>query len=164
MNPSEISKILQSLRINPDEIPDKQESQTIRILLHIIEELNKEVQALKAELQKTRDELNHLKGEQGKPKFPVPKKNKDVSSEKERNTPISRRERKSKEKLSKIKIDVIEDCKVDPSILPEDAVLKDYDTVVVQDIIITTKTLLIGKKFGTPPHNIGHIAGSYQME
>ncbi len=86
MKSSEITQILQSLKINPDEIPDKNESQTIRILLHIIEELNKEVQTLKAELQKTRDELNHLKGEQGKPKFSVPKQNKDVSSEKERNT------------------------------------------------------------------------------
>ena len=149
MNPSEISQILQSLKINPDEIPDKNESQTIRILLHIIEELNQEVQALKTELQKTRDELNHLKGEQGKPKFPVPKKNKDVSSEKERNTPIPRGERKSKEKLSKIKIDVTEDCKVDPSILPGDAVLKDYDTVVVQDIIITTKNTAYSPSF--PP-------------
>ncbi len=109
MNPSDISKILHSLNINPDEISDKKESQTIRILLHIIEELNEEVQALKAELQKTRDELNHLKGEQGKPKFSVPKQNKDVSSEKERNTPIPRGERKSKEKLTKIKIDVTED-------------------------------------------------------
>src|SRR5659263_315098 len=67
------------MKINPDEISDKKESQTIRILLHIIEELNEEVQALKVELQKTRDELNHLKGEQGKPKFSVPKQNKDVS-------------------------------------------------------------------------------------
>jgi len=75
MKSSEITQILQSLKINPDEIPDKNESQTIRILLHIIEELNEEVQALKAELQKTRDELNQLKGEKGKPKFFVPKKN-----------------------------------------------------------------------------------------
>ncbi len=96
--------------------------------------MNEEVQVLKAELQKTRDELNHLKGEQGKPKFSVPKQNKDVSSENERKTPNLRSERKSKEKLSKIKIDVTEDCKVDPNILPEDAVFKYYDTVVVQDI------------------------------
>ena len=151
MNPSEISKILQSLRINPDEIPDKQKSQTIRILLHIIEELNKEVQTLKAELQKTRDELNQLKGEQGKPKFSVPKQNKDVSSEKERNTPITRGERKSKEKLSKIKIDVTEDCKVDQSILPGDAEFKYYDTVVVQDIIITTKNTAYRKEVWYSP-------------
>jgi predicted nuclease with TOPRIM domain len=151
MNPSEITQILQSLKINPDEIPDKKESQTIRILLHIIEELNKEVQTLKAELQKTRDEMNHLKGEQGKPKFSVPKQNKDVSSEKERNTPIPQGERKSKEKLSKIKIDVTEDCKVDPGILPGDAVLKDYDTVVVQDIIITTKNTAYRKEVWYSP-------------
>jgi hypothetical protein len=151
MVPSEITQILQSLKINPDEIPDKKKSQTVRILLCIIEELNKEVQTLKAELQKTRDELNHLKGEQGKPKFPVPKKNKDVSSEKERNTPIPLGERKSKEKLSKIKIDVTEDCKVDQGILPKDAVLKDYDTVVVQDIIITTKNTAYRKEVWYSP-------------
>src|SRR5659263_622878 len=146
MNPSEISQILQSLKINPDEIPDKKESQTIRILLHIIEELNKEVQTLKAELQKTRDELNQLKGEQGKPKFSVPKQNKDVSSEKERNTANTRGEKKSKEKRSQRKNDVTEDCKVDRSHLPGDAVLKDYDTVVVQDIIITTKNTAYRKE------------------
>jgi len=151
MNPIEISQILTSLKINPDEIPDTKESQTIRILLHIIEELNEEVQALKAELQKTRDELNHLKGEKGKPKFSVSKKNKDVSSENERKTPIPRGERKSKEKLSKIKINVTEDCKVDPSILPEDAELRYYDTVVVQDIIITTKNTAYRKEVWYSP-------------
>jgi prefoldin subunit 5 len=151
MNPSEISQILHSLKINPDEISDKNESQTIRILLHIIEELNAEVQSLKAELQKTRDELNQLKGEQGKPKFSIPKQNKDISSENERKTPIPRSERKSKEKLSKIKIDVTEDCKVDPSILPGDAVFKYYDTVVVQDIIITAKNTAYRKEVWYSP-------------
>jgi predicted nuclease with TOPRIM domain len=146
MNPSGITNILNSLKIQPDEISDKNVAEAFRLLLHIIEELNEEVQALKAELQKTRDELNHLKGEQGKPKFPVPKQNKDVSSENERRTPIPRGERKSKEKLSKIKINVTEDCKVDPSILPEDAVFKYHDTVVVQDIIITTKNTAYRKE------------------
>jgi len=151
MNPSDISKILNSLNINPDEISDKKESQTIRILLHIIEELNEEVQALKAELQKTRDELNQLKGEKGKPKFSIPKQNKDVSSENERRTPIPRIERKSKEKLSKIKINVTEDCRVDPSLLPGDAEFKYYDTVVVQDIIITTKNTAYRKEVWYSP-------------
>ncbi len=41
---------------------------------------------------------------------------------------------KSKEKLSKIKIDFTEVRHVDKSILPEDAVFKNYDPVVVQDI------------------------------
>ncbi|MCJ7616754.1 MAG: transposase, partial [Desulfobacterales bacterium] len=81
----------------------------------------------------------------------VPKQNKDVSSENERKTPIPHGERKSKEKLSKIKIDATEDCKVDPSILPDDAVFKYYDTVVVQDIIITTKNTAYRKEVWYSP-------------
>jgi hypothetical protein len=85
MNSSEIPKILQSLKINPDEISDKKAAETIRILLQIIEILYEENQALKAELQKMRDELNKLKGEQGQPKFPsIKKKQSDISSENER--------------------------------------------------------------------------------
>jgi len=151
MNSSEIVTLLGSMKIKPDEISDKNLRDAFRLLLHIIEELNEEVQALKAELQKTRDELNKLKGEQGKPKFSVPKQNKDISSENERKIPIPPDERKSKEKLSKIKIDVTEDCKVDPSILPEDAVLKYYDIVVVQDIIITTKNTAYRKEVWYSP-------------
>jgi hypothetical protein len=75
MNPSEITQILQSLKINPDEISDKKDAETIRILLQIIEILNEENQTLKAELQKMRDDMNQLKGEQGKPKIPVSKRN-----------------------------------------------------------------------------------------
>ncbi len=56
MNSSEITKILESLKISPDDILDKKEAEAFRILLKIIEQLNMEVNALKAELQKTRDE------------------------------------------------------------------------------------------------------------
>ncbi|MFZ3167647.1 MAG: transposase, partial [Candidatus Methanoperedens sp.] len=57
----------------------------------------------------------------------------------------------SKEKLSKIKINVTEDCKVDPSILPGDAEFKYYDTVVVQDIIITPKNTAYRKEVWYSP-------------
>jgi len=73
MKSSEITDILKSLQINPDDISDKKSAETIRILLQIIEKLTEEVQALKTELQKTRDELNQLKGEKGKPKISVSK-------------------------------------------------------------------------------------------
>ena len=155
MNKSEISHILESLKIQPEDISDKKESEAFRLLLQIIEILNEENQALKAELQKTRDELNQLKGEQGKPKIPVSKKKSlDISSENERKTLIPPGEKKSKEKLSKIKIDFTDVCKVDRSILPEDAVFKGYDTVVVQDITITTKNTAYKKEiFYSPSQN-----------
>ncbi len=147
MNSSEITKILESLKISPDDISDKKEAEAFRILLRIIEQLNLEVKALKAELQETRDELNRLKGERGKPKIPISKqKPSDFSSEKERKSLNPPSEKKSKEKLSKIQIDITEVCPVDKSILPEDAVFKDYDPVVVQDIIITTKNTLYKKE------------------
>ena len=44
-----------------------------------------------------------------------------------------------------------EDCKVDPSILPDDAVFKYYDTAVVQDIIITTKNTAYRKEVWYSP-------------
>jgi len=147
MNPSEIPKILQSLKINPDEISDKKAAETIRILLQIIEILYEENQALKAELQKMRDELNKLKGEQGRPKFPsIKKKQSDISSENERKSLNPPSKTKSKEKLSKIKIDFTEVCKVDPLILPEDAEFKGYQTVVVQEITINTKNTAYKKE------------------
>ena len=46
MNPSGITNILESLKIQPDEISDKNLAEAFRLLLHIIEELNEEVQAL----------------------------------------------------------------------------------------------------------------------
>jgi len=147
MNPSDIPKILQSLKINPDEISDKKAAEIIRILLQIIEILYEENQALKAELQKMRDELNQLKGEQGKPKFPpIKKKQSDFSSENERKSLNLPGEKKSKEKLSKIKIDFTEVCKVDPIILPDDAEFKGYQTVVVQEISINTQNTAYKKE------------------
>src|SRR3989337_3666021 len=147
MDSSEIPKILQLLKINPDEISDKKAAETIRILLQIIEVLYAENQALKAELQKMRDELNQLKGEQGKPKIPpIKKKPSDFASENERKSLSSTGEKKSKEKLSKIKIDFTEVCKVDPIILPEDAEFKGYQTVVVQEISINTKNTAYKKE------------------
>ena len=155
MNKSEISQILESLKIQPDDISDKTEAEAFRLLLQIIEILNEENQALKAELQKTRDKLNQLKGEQGKPKFSVPKKKAlDISSENERKSLIPPDKKKSKEKLSKIKIDFTDVCKVDRSILPKDAVFKGYKTVVVQDISITTKNTAYKKEiFYSPSKN-----------
>jgi len=160
MNSSEISNILESLKIQPDDISDKKQAEAFRLLLQIIEVLNEEVQFLKAELQKKSDELNRLKGEQGKPKFPISKKKSgDISSEKERQILIPPGEKKSKEKLSKIKIDFTEVCKVDRTILPEDAEFKGYETVVVQDIVISTKNTAYKKEiFYSPSQNKTYMA------
>ena len=79
-----LKQLLASLDINPDEIEDKRYATAFRILFSIIEKQNEEMEFLKAENQKFRDEINLLKGEQTKPKIRGSKKNEDISSEKER--------------------------------------------------------------------------------
>ena len=84
MEPEAFKKVLASLNINPDEIEDERYAKAFRILFAIIENQNEEVEFLKTENQKLRDEINLLKGEQTKPKIRGSKKNEDISSEKER--------------------------------------------------------------------------------
>jgi len=160
MKSSEITDIIKSLQINPDDISDKKDAEIIRILLQIIERLTEEVHALKTELQKTRDELNQLKGEKGKPKTPASKpKSKDFSSEKERKSQTPPSEKKSKEKLSKIKIDTTKVCPIDKSTLPGDARFKDYGPVVVQEITIKTKnTLYLKEVYHSPSQHKTYTA------
>ena len=75
---------LASLDINPDEIENNRYATAFRIQFAIIEKQNKEIDALKTENQKFRDEINLLKGEQAKPQIRGSKKSEDVSSEMER--------------------------------------------------------------------------------
>ncbi|HZK62205.1 MAG TPA: hypothetical protein VFC41_09005 [Anaerovoracaceae bacterium] len=86
MATTEILEKIKSLNIHLHESPDKQDNETYTLLLQIIEMQFEEIKILKAENQKLRDENNHLKGEQGKPKIPSNTKKQpvDISSEKER--------------------------------------------------------------------------------
>lgn len=79
-----LKQLLASLDINPDEIKDERYAKAFRILFSVIEKQNEEIEFLKAENQKLRDEINLLKGEQRKPEIRGSKKNNDISSEKER--------------------------------------------------------------------------------
>src|SRR5674536_331717 len=74
MNLEALKQTLESLDINPDEIEDEIYAKVFRILFAIIEILSEEIDALKSENQKLRDEVNLLKGEQTKPKFVVLKR------------------------------------------------------------------------------------------
>ena len=75
---------LASLDVNPDEIENNRYATAFRIQFAIIEEQNEEIDALKTENQKFRDEINLLKGEQAKPEIRGSKKSEDISSERER--------------------------------------------------------------------------------
>jgi hypothetical protein len=130
----------------------------IRKLLNLIEALQQENQELKRIIQQLRDELNHLKGEQGKPHIKPPTKGtgQNCSSEKERKKSKKRNKGRKKDRIS---IHQQQICKVDPSILPRDAHFKGYERVVVQDVIFkASNTLFLKEKYWSPSLNKTYLA------
>lgn len=109
-------------------------------LFDIIEELLSRNKDLIKENQKLRDEINRLKGEQGKPRIkPNKVQRQDISSEKER----SRKKAWNKNAKKKdIPIDAEVHCPIDTSTLPPDAAFKYYDSVIQQDIAFKRKNTL----------------------
>jgi len=130
----------------PDQIETlDQARETIVLLLNLVEKFKRESDVLKKKVQDLQDEVNRLKGEQGKPDIKANKNsgNSDHSSETERKQPKKRRRRHKKKN---IKIDREEKLSVDQSILPEDAEFKGYETVTIQDLIIKTDNVLFLKE------------------
>ncbi len=138
----------------------------IRKLLNLVETLNQEILELKRQNQQLRDEINRLKGEQGKPKIKPKKKTPEqYSSEKERKRP---KKRKKRSKKDRIKIHNTRICSVDKSLLPKDAQFKGYDRVLVQDIKFEAhNTLFLKEKYYSPSLNksyLAHLPPGYEGE
>ena len=129
----------------------------IKKLFNLVETLNQENLELKRQNQELRDEINRLKGEQGKPKIKPSKKNpSQYSSEKERKRP---KKRKKRSKKDHIKTHDRQICYVDKSLLPKDAQFKGYDPVVVQDIKFEAhNTLFLKEKCYSPSLNKSYLA------
>jgi transposase IS66 family protein len=140
-------------------IADDRARELVRQLLNLLEDITADLRAAQAELQRLRDELNRLKGEQGQPTIkantphPPPK---DHSSEQERRTPKAWAKGR---KTDRIPIDREQVVQVDPARLPPDAVFKGYEDVVVQDVIFRTDTILFHKeKFYSPSQHTTFLA------
>jgi hypothetical protein len=141
MSRQEIKEILHNIDFRADNPDQESQSRTLSILINLVERLSEQNEELKLENQKLRDEINRLKGEQGKPNIRGNKgggKGKNLSSEEERKQRGGNKKKKSKRKKTKIAIDRTQVCKVDRSKLPTDAEFKGYERVVVQEILIKT--------------------------
>ena len=140
-------------------IADEQARELVRRLLNLLEDVRADLRAAQAEIQRLRNEINRLKGEQGqptiKPNTPQPPP-KDLSSEQERRTPKAWSKGR---KLDRIPIDREQVVAVDPTSLPPDAVFKGYADVVVQDVIFHTDNILFHKeKFYSPSQHTTSLA------
>ena len=129
----------------------------ILTLFNLVETLKQENLELKKEVQHLRDEINRLKGEQGKPKIKPNKKNTNqYSSERERKIP---KQRTKRTKIDRIKTHESKICKVDQSLLPQDAQFKGYQRVVVQDIKFQAhNTLFLKEKYYSPSLSKTYLA------
>ena len=132
--------------IDLNAIQDENARELIRQLLNLVEKLSADLRDAQVEIQRLRDEVNRLKGEQGKPKIkgntPKPPPT-DHSSENERR---QSRHRHKKSKKAEIQIDREQVVEVDATILPKDARFKGYEDVVVQDILLRTDNILFHKQ------------------
>jgi hypothetical protein len=119
-------------------IPDPQTRQVVQQLANLLEQALTDVDILRAENQRLQDEINRLKGEQGKPtvKPNKPKTNPtNHSSEEQRRSP---KPWSKGTKNDKIVLDRTERVPIDPATLPPDAQFKGYERCLVQNLLLKT--------------------------
>jgi hypothetical protein len=131
----------------------------VQILLNQIEELSASLREARVLIQEQRDEINRLKGEQGKPdiKANVPQPAAKHSSEKERH---QTRERHKKSKKASIVIHREEVATIVRESLPADAIFKGHEEVIIQDIIFRAENVrFLKEKYYSPSEHKTYLAG-----
>ena len=146
MDRQEIKKVLDELTGDIDSITDKKAVTIIKVLINLVEILADENAQLKKTIQELKDEINRLKGEQGKPDIRKQKKGggdaPDHSSEKNRNKRGGKKKKKPKNKKKQtVRIDREITVEFDKTTLPPDAKFKGYESRIVQDLKIITDNI-----------------------
>jgi len=127
-------------------IPDDNIRQLVLRLLNLIESLSADLRDAQAENQRLRDELNRLKGEQGRPKVKAntpPRPAADHSSEQERRQP---RPRVPRRKQATLRIDREAELVIARAQLPVDAEFKGHEAVIVQDLLLRSENICFHKQ------------------
>jgi hypothetical protein len=149
--------MLEDLDLNS--ITDERARELVRQLRNLLEAVMADLRAAQVENQRLRDEINRLKGEQGRPTIQPntpPPPLKDHSSEQERRRPKTWSKGR---KTERIRIDREQVAQVDPDRLPPDAEFKGYEDVVVQDVLFRTDNVLFYKeKFYSPSQHQTYLA------
>lgn len=132
-----------SLRhIDPNELDDIASlKKAVVTLLNFIEEQHKTITEQARVILLLEDEVNHLKGEQGRPNVKANTKPADSnisSNGKEK----ERKEHKKQAKKENIKVDKTEHVEIESDQLPPDAEFKYWDDVITQDIVFERRNIL----------------------
>ncbi len=159
MNRNEISDLLEKIQRNLEGTDEHAQKEGISQLLNIVEVSVAKIEHLKAENQTLKDEINRLKGEQGKPDFKAKKKNDgDISSEQERRSAEeSDEERSSRQgfKLDKSSLEKLKEQRLPIELLEqldrlkgkkysdESEFIKDVESIIDMELTVQQRTLLI---------------------
>ena len=129
-------------------------------LLDIIATLYEKVNLEQIEKQALRDEINYLKGEQGKPTIRPNKIDElDYSSEKERNPNPCKRNKGRGKRNDTVIIHRTEKCYYSREDLPPDAVFKGYHRVIVQNFkVVPDKVQYLVEVFYSPSAGKTYLA------
>jgi len=135
LNKKNIQESLIALQDEAASLSDPKTKDIFKGLFNLIDQLYSLNEALREENQHLKDEINCLKGEQGKPDIKKKTQHTDHSSEQERDESKSgqtteKKKRHRKSKLAHVKIDREQICPIDKSILPEDAQCKGFSDLV----------------------------------
>lgn len=149
---------MDKLIVDIDAIADPHVAASQRTLFGLVEVLVKANAAQEKTIRQLKDEVNRLKGEQGKPEIRKQKAGGDAvdpshSSEADRKKRSEQKPRvKKAKKKNTVKIDRWIDYDVDKDSLPPDAKFQGYETRVVQDLKSLQKMLNSGWPYIIPSH------------
>lgn len=122
-------------------IPDPETRRVVQQLANLLEQALDNTDALRAENQRLKDEINRLKGEQGKPtnrpNKPKPPST-DHSSEEERKKPTTWKKGTKNDKIVTARTEVVPG---ETESLPADAVFKEYESVIIQNLKLVTENI-----------------------
>jgi len=130
--------MLEQAQLNRIQDPDIK--RVVQQLANLLEQALTEVDALRAENQRLKDEINRLKGEQGKPNVKPNKPRDHDQSNSNHSSEEERRKPKGWSKATKndhIVVTRTQPLSIDLSTLPEDAQFKGYERVIVQNLKLT---------------------------
>ena len=129
---NDLHKLAAGIRDTINHLTDKK-AQSIHVqLLNLVEMLLAQNEEVKIENQKLKDEINRLKGEQGKPDIRKQTKSpENHSSETEREN--KKPPKRSRNKKSQVKVTRILEVDVTDN-MPPDVICKGHESRVIQDI------------------------------
>jgi hypothetical protein len=143
-------------------IQDPQVRQVVQQLANLLEQALTDTDLLRAENQRLKDEINRLKGEQGKPNINPNKPGSGNQNNPDHSSEQQRRQPKTASKGAKndtIQVDRTQRLPVDPALLPDDAVFKGYQPHLIQDLVLQTDNVLFERaKYYSPSTGKTYLA------